>query len=127
MVVENQETLNKDDEDGDWIEVDKPRDPNEIYLEVGDEFVGFYLETRKNQIYTDDVIHVFKVKDEAEEKFMYGKSNLDKWMDAVPVGNIVKIKRFKDVHIPNKPKPLQQFKVWVWIKKKNVDTRRGAK
>lgn len=102
--------------DGKWIEAEEPKDPNEIRLDVDEEFEGLYMETKPSPVFKDRVVHMFRVKDEKDEKYMYGKSNLDKWLEPVPPGTKVKIKRLKDVHITNQPKPLQKFKLWTWEK-----------
>ena len=112
---DTQKTLaNVDKSKGRWVEAEYPKDPNEVYLEVGGEFEGLYMETKPNELYKDDWVHIFRVKGDPEQKYMYGKSNLNKWFENIKPGTFVKIKRFPDQKIQNQPKPLQKFKVWTW-------------
>lgn len=104
-----------DNKGGCWVEVELPRDENIVELEVGEEFIGLFVESKPNPAFENEVIHEFR--DESKNKrIMYGKKNLDRWMKQVDPGSRVRVKRFEDRKV-GQPKPLHMFKVWKWEEK----------
>ena len=93
---------------GGWKEVVLPPDENVISLGVGEEFVGLYVGTKDNPNFEGDLIHMFETES-GNLRMMYGKTNLDRWMDAVSPGSWVKIRRLDDRKV-GQPKPLHMFK-----------------
>jgi hypothetical protein len=87
------------------------RDENVIELDVGEEFIGFFVHSKENPAFKDKLIHVFE-SDNGNMRMMYGVTNLDRWMKQVSPGTRVRIKREDDRKV-GKAKPLHMFRVWV--------------
>ena len=110
-MVDGQQSIDKKDS-GCWVKADFPKDESFFKLDVGEQFIGMYVATKKNPTFENDVIHVFEDHDGVIRQ-MNGVTNLDRWMSGIDPGTKVKIVRIEDLKV-GKPNPLQRFEVYIW-------------
>ena len=94
-----------------WHEVVIPKPEDVVELEVGGEFVGTFVGSKPNENFEGEIIHMFETS-AGNMRMMYGKTNLNRWMEQVSPGSLVRIKRLEDKRV-GQPKPLHMFKVWI--------------
>jgi len=97
---------------GGWKLVEVPKPENVVELDVDEEFIGVFVGSKPNPNFEGELIHVFETEG-GNMRMMYGKTNLDRWMEQVSPGTRVRVKRLDDKKI-GQPKPLHVFRVWIW-------------
>ena len=112
MLVVGLEQQSIDKKEGSWVKAEYPRDDSFFKLEVGEQFIGLYVATKKNPNFENEVIHVFE-DNEGVVRQMNGVTNLDRWMSGIEGGTRVKIVRIEDLKV-GKPKSLHRFEVYLW-------------
>ena len=102
--------------DGKWKKLEKPTDF--FKMDIGQESIIRYVGTKNSEVYEGNLIHIIEVLDDDEEETKkWSGKDLDRWFshEEISPGSIVRVRRINDKKLPNKPMPLQQYEMELWL------------